>query len=52
MLITVSTTDISVLHSTEVVQLYPQVMYSLKTGFANPIFTCEVNGEGFAMRLS
>jgi hypothetical protein len=29
LLITVSTTDISVLHSAEVVQLYPQAVYPL-----------------------
>jgi hypothetical protein len=29
LLLTVSTTDISVLHSAEVVQLYPQAMYPI-----------------------
>jgi hypothetical protein len=34
---TVSTTDISVLHSAEVVHLYPQVMLPICHGVMNPI---------------
>jgi hypothetical protein len=41
-----STADISVLHSTEVLQIYPQVVYPFYPRFARPVFTTEVNGYG------
>jgi hypothetical protein len=41
---TVSTTDIPVLHSAEVARLYPQVVYPVLPGFARPLDTSEVNG--------
>jgi hypothetical protein len=43
LLLTVSTTDISVLHSTEVAQLYPQAVYPLYHWSAKPVFNSEVN---------
>jgi hypothetical protein len=36
-LMTVTTTDISVLHSAEVVHLYPQVVLPIYHGVMNPI---------------
>jgi hypothetical protein len=44
LLLTVSMTDISVLHSVEVVQLYPQAKYPIYPGLYGPINTVEVNG--------
>jgi hypothetical protein len=40
----VSTTDISVLHSAEVVQLYSQAMYPIWPGLIGHVNTAKVNG--------
>jgi hypothetical protein len=44
LLLTVSMDDKSVLHSTEVVQLYPQAMYFIYPGLIGPVNTAKVNG--------
>jgi hypothetical protein len=44
LLVTMSTTDVLVLHYVDVADLYPLVMYPFLTGFARLVDTFEVNG--------
>jgi hypothetical protein len=50
LLLTMSTTDIPVLHSVEVAHIYPQVVFSFKPGLARPLATSKVNGYGSTTR--
>jgi hypothetical protein len=44
LLVTMSTTDVLVLHYVDVVDHYPLVMYPFSSGFVRLVDTFEVNG--------
>jgi hypothetical protein len=44
-LFTMSMDDILVVHSIDVAQLYPQLMYPLQVGLIEPVFTSKLNSQ-------
>jgi hypothetical protein len=48
---TVSTTDIQILHSAEVAHLYPHVVFLIRVGLYGPLNTSNVSWRGHTTRV-